>query len=140
MPTFDDGIRTFVDSQLKSADRWADFFRGGNVVLAVIIAGLGAMVAAKPDFGVHTSMVLGVLTAMFGALNKAVDPGEAGEKYATRKRALELLKVEVDREDSGSPLTKEDVKRLAYRSKRDPSAVLEEIVGRTAKASPDGNT
>lgn len=135
MATVDSKTKTLIDTHLSSADSWADGFRTLNVALAVVIAGLGAIVAAEPNFGEYTGMVLGALTAMFGALNKAIDPGEAGERHATRKRALELLKVEADREDNESPFSSDEMKRLVYRAKRDPAAVLEEVITQTSASA-----
>ncbi len=128
MEVVNDEVGETLKIHLNSADRWSDWFRNINIALAVIIAGLGSVLAASELLNSYVAMALGALTAMFGALNKALDPGKRAERNTLRKRALELIKIELECTDRQSRLSNDDAKRLIHSAKHDPTTVLEEMI------------
>ena len=71
-------------------------------------------------------MIYGLLPALLGTMQKTIEPAKKEEWQTTRKRALEMIEVEILRPvNDPTPLSLTNIIRLVSSTKRDPAKVLE---------------
>ena len=119
-------LAKYLNLEIDKIDNAKRRFKIFSWSLLVCMAALGIIVASNKNFGwEYTPLLLGVLTAIVGTLQKAIDPGLTAEKLKYRKRALESIKVEIEYVDYGGKLTAVDAERLIIKAKEEPVEVLE---------------
>lgn len=126
---YDERVKNRIQVDIERSDKYSDFHKFLSIFIAVSLTCIGVVITKGNLLNEWWLLFLGVITAGLGAINKMIDPSSKSESIKLRKRVLELLSIEAERESPA--FTQEEAERLMFLAKQDAPRVYEAVLLKT---------
>jgi len=126
---YDERIKNRILVDIDRSDKYSDYHKYLSIFITVSLTCIGVVITKGNLLNEWWLLFLGVLTAGLGAINKMIDPSSKAENIKLRKRVLELLSIEAERETPA--FTQEEAERLMFLAKQDAPRVYEAVLLKT---------